>query len=499
MPPLLRKIDHVTCVVRPETIKQWAWFYVDVLGGVLTLRTDDTNPDGDSSMMVWTVDFAEFGVALIAGIDRKEKSHVTAFAEKHGDHSFQHVAFQVPSLEVFCSKAATYGVNLLGDTLVRKDPTGRYIKQVFGSPFHDEENSSLVAFYEFVERPRPKRDGEPDANPEISFSEKAGTILYQQAQREMAEDRPGRRRMTRFSKMPPTWQPPEPQPDRAGLGAVEVVKRRGRREHDHVEVIGEIQRWQSYRGANARFPTARAAELGEMQRLVDAKPGETIAEVGAGQGALTYPMARAVGPNGRVFTYDISRDNLVAVMLSNETGLPIIPVPQSVVEHAEKFPNRGEVDCVATLATFHHFDSRLVPGTRGRQAAVDAFARLLKRGGRLVVGDVAANTPPQRYFDAIDNPRYCSPNGHPHDFLTGSELAEMCRTAGFVDIGFEVKQVPWVFDSKQLASEFMAAMHNAQCPLEEVHELAERHLAFDESPGRCLLRWELLFLTARKE
>ncbi len=496
MPSHLRKIDHITCVVRPDTIKQWAWFYIDVLGGALTLRTDDTNPDGDSSMMVWTIDFADFGVALIAGIDRKEKSHVTAFVEKHGDHSFQHVAFQVQNLEGFCSQVSNFGVNVLGDTLARKDATGRYVKQVFGSPFHDRENSSLVGFYEFVERPLPA-EGEADkpSEPEVSFSEKAGKLLYQQAQSEMNEDR--RSRMTRFSKMPPAWEVPEVKPELAG--SVEVIKRRGRREHDDAAAVGEIQRWQAYRSANTRFPDARAAELGETVNLARIHPGDTVAEIGAGQGALTYRLASAVGPRGRVFTYDISRDNLISVMLSNTNGLPIIPVAQSITDGRARFPNEGDVDVVATLATFHHFDNRsIMRWNRGREAAIAAFHRLLKPGGRLVIGDVAGDTSPQRYFDAIDDPRYCFPNGHPHDFFTPEEMTDTLKAAGFTAIECAIRPVPWVFDSKPDAIEFLSAMHNAQCPLEEVEELAEKHLRFEHVSGKCLIRWELMFVEARK-
>jgi len=29
----LMKVDHVTFVVHPETIRKWAWFYIQVMGG----------------------------------------------------------------------------------------------------------------------------------------------------------------------------------------------------------------------------------------------------------------------------------------------------------------------------------------------------------------------------------------------------------------------------------------------------------------------------------
>lgn len=40
--------------------------------------------------------------------------------------------------------------------------------------------------------------------------------------------------------------------------------------------------------------------------LVDARPGERFLELGSGRGALTLPLAQAVGPDGRVDAFDIA-------------------------------------------------------------------------------------------------------------------------------------------------------------------------------------------------
>lgn len=175
-------IDHLTYVVRPDTIEYWAEVW-EKLGGKRTLQVDDTNPKDKSSMMLWTFDFGEFGVALVAGIDREEKSHVTAYLEKHGDHSLQHVAFKVEDLEVFKAMAEGMGFSFLGDVLVRKDDRG-LVKQIFGRGWHGENNPSEVGFPEFVERPQ----GEGEDFSKITFSKKAGTNLYRQSQEIMDAD-----------------------------------------------------------------------------------------------------------------------------------------------------------------------------------------------------------------------------------------------------------------------------------------------------------------------
>ena len=197
----LQKIDHVTYVVRPDTIRKWAWLYLEKLGGRMTLRVDDTNPGENSSMMLWCIDFGEFGIALVAGIDRQEKSHVTAYAERHGDHSVQHVAFQVPDLAAFQKNMVDQaGLRLLGPILQRDDGFG-WVRQVFAKGYNDAANPAEVGFPEFVERPL--RKGE--AFPEVSFSANAGTGLYQQAQEAMDSDQ--REAMIDFSGMPVGWEP----------------------------------------------------------------------------------------------------------------------------------------------------------------------------------------------------------------------------------------------------------------------------------------------------
>src|SRR5262249_42901546 len=151
----------------------------------LTLRVDDTNPKDKSSMMLWCIDFGEFGLALVAGIDREERSHVTAYAERHGDHSVQHVAFQVPDLAKFRDAMVEQcGMKMLGPILQRDDGFG-WVRQVFAKGYNVASNPAEVGFPEFVERPTKRGE----AFPEVSFSAQAGTGLYQQAQDAMDADK----------------------------------------------------------------------------------------------------------------------------------------------------------------------------------------------------------------------------------------------------------------------------------------------------------------------
>ncbi|MBI2066528.1 MAG: hypothetical protein HYT77_00750 [Deltaproteobacteria bacterium] len=194
----LKKVDHVTYAVKD--IKKWAWYHLEVEGGRLINRIDDVMPDNpDSSMKLWCIDYGDFGVALVEGIDRRKESQVTAFVRKHGDHSVQHVAYDTEGLDVFLKRLSEFNCHPRGETLVRNDGFG-LVKQVFGKGYEHEEDPAQASFPEYVERPR-----RGNHESEISFSQKFGESFYKQI--ENARESKDRETLIDFSRMPRGWEP----------------------------------------------------------------------------------------------------------------------------------------------------------------------------------------------------------------------------------------------------------------------------------------------------
>jgi len=200
----LTNIDHVAYACAQGTIEKWAWFHIEVEGGKLITRIDDVDPNNpDSSMKIWCIGYGSFGIALVEGIDRNKKSQVTLFAEKHGDHSIQHVAYDTTNLDSFMERLQLYGFNALGEQIVKKDAFG-LLKQMFCQGYSDlcpAENS----FAEYVQRPRSIAE-----ELEITFSQNAGKGFYRQIEAAMASDR--QIKFTNFSGMPEGWCVPEVEP-----------------------------------------------------------------------------------------------------------------------------------------------------------------------------------------------------------------------------------------------------------------------------------------------
>jgi len=200
----LTKVDHVTYACAQGTIEKWAWFHIEVEGGTLVTRIDDVRPDDpDSSMKLWCIDYGGFGIALVEGIDRRRKSQVTKFVERHGDHACQHVAFACRDLEAFRRRLVEMGGHPRGTTLVRHDGFG-LVKQMFAKGY-EEGDAAEATFPEYVQRPQPGDDPE---KVRITFSEEAGRGFYDQIEDAIAAG--DHEPLVDFARMPPDWRPPRP-------------------------------------------------------------------------------------------------------------------------------------------------------------------------------------------------------------------------------------------------------------------------------------------------
>lgn len=197
----LKKIDHVTYACAAGQIEKWAWFHIEVEGGTLIKRIDDVNPNGKSSMKIWCIDYGDFGIALIEGIDREEKSQVSAFVDRHGDHSCQHVAYDCHNLDQFQAHMKSLGGHPRGDTIIQDDGFG-ILKQMFAKGYASG-HAGEATFPEYCERPKTAGDVR---DLEITFSEMAGEGFYDQVQKAIeAEDQTP---FFDFSRMPENWAVP---------------------------------------------------------------------------------------------------------------------------------------------------------------------------------------------------------------------------------------------------------------------------------------------------
>jgi ubiquinone/menaquinone biosynthesis C-methylase UbiE len=114
------------------------------------------------------------------------------------------------------------------------------------------------------------------------------------------------------------------------------------------------------------------ARLVELLKL---KPGEVVADVGAGSGYLTFRMAEKVGPTGKVLAVDIQPEMLALIRERMKAkGLTNVE-PVLGTESDPKLP-AAAVDTILMVDVYHEFSQPY--------EMTDAMVKALKPGGRLV-------------------------------------------------------------------------------------------------------------------
>lgn len=131
------------------------------------------------------------------------------------------------------------------------------------------------------------------------------------------------------------------------------------------------------------FDEARRREFVDPESLVDLvalKPGERVADFGAGAGFFSIPLARAVTRKGVVYAVDINPNNLsiIASKAAHEKVASIIKLIEGNAESGEGLHiAAASLDAVVLSSVLSQFPHR--------EKVLAVAARLLKPGGRLVV------------------------------------------------------------------------------------------------------------------
>jgi tRNA (adenine57-N1/adenine58-N1)-methyltransferase len=138
------------------------------------------------------------------------------------------------------------------------------------------------------------------------------------------------------------------------------------------------------RGAAVIYPKDAA----QIIAMGDVHPGATVLEAGAGSGSLTCSLLRAVGPTGRVVSYEVRDDHADVAVRNVETFFGQCP-PNWML-------HRGDV---ATHPASENVD-RVVLDMLSPWDVLAAVAAALRPGG-VLVGYVATTTQLSRLVEAL--------------------------------------------------------------------------------------------------
>jgi ubiquinone/menaquinone biosynthesis C-methylase UbiE len=170
------------------------------------------------------------------------------------------------------------------------------------------------------------------------------------------------------------------------------------------------------------------------QGLVEAvapAPGERVVDVGCGRGAALLPVAAAVGPSGRVVGVDISV-RMIELLDREVAAAGLANVELHVMDaSAPELPRGGSDAVLASLVLF------FLPQP---QAALRAWAALLRPGGRLGISTFGDRDDAWKRLDAVFDP-YLPPqmldartSGATGPFSSDEGVESLFTGAGLVDV-----------------------------------------------------------------
>jgi ubiquinone/menaquinone biosynthesis C-methylase UbiE len=173
-------------------------------------------------------------------------------------------------------------------------------------------------------------------------------------------------------------------------------------------------------------------------------PGDTVLDVAAGRGAVMFPAARRVGPNGRVIGIDLSAAMVTETAADiRNANLPQIELRQMDAEHLD-FPDAAfdVVLCGFALWFFPH-----------PERALQEFRRVLRPGGRILLTTWAEDCP--FIVWCLRELSACLPAPVPprqqRAFDTPARLERALREAGFAGIETRIKDADFIYSDEVFA------------------------------------------------
>ncbi|OFW20320.1 MAG: hypothetical protein A3H27_18210 [Acidobacteria bacterium RIFCSPLOWO2_02_FULL_59_13] len=164
-------------------------------------------------------------------------------------------------------------------------------------------------------------------------------------------------------------------------------------------------------------------KIDEILARLKLKPGDVVADIGAGTGTFSWPLARAVAPTGKLLAVEISQDLLDHI--NKRVKEEKVNNIQTVLGEFDdpKLPTR-QVDMAFFHNVVHHIEHRAV--------YLKALAAYLKPTGRIVIIDADQEQPNAGHKD------------EPELQFSKAQLKQWMEDAGFVP----VEQFPDLLDGK---------------------------------------------------
>ena len=154
-----------------------------------------------------------------------------------------------------------------------------------------------------------------------------------------------------------------------------------------------------------------AMKIDELVAALKLRPGQTVADIGAGSGLLVAPLARAVGPKGRVYAVEID-EGFFPEIRKRAAAAQVTNVETVLGKFTDPALPAKNIDVAVFHDVLHHVDARA--------AYLKTLAGYLAPTGRIVVIDYEGGRGPHRDQPQLE--------------VTREQLAGWMREAGLTQL-----------------------------------------------------------------
>lgn len=129
--------------------------------------------------------------------------------------------------------------------------------------------------------------------------------------------------------------------------------------------------------------------INEVVQKLGLKPGDVVADIGAGAGVFSWPLARAVAPGGTVYAVEIDKGFITYI--EKRAQEQKVDNVKGVLGKFEDPLLPAQVDMAFFHDVLHHVDKRA--------EYLKTLAKYVKPGGRVVIIDLDASLPDASHKD----------------------------------------------------------------------------------------------------
>jgi ubiquinone/menaquinone biosynthesis C-methylase UbiE len=193
----------------------------------------------------------------------------------------------------------------------------------------------------------------------------------------------------------------------AGMFGTAIAQQQGNRPPGTHQDNTDGKEWIRRLERPERIPGLKTSEVIAALKL---RPGDVVADIGAGTGAFSLPFAKSVAPSGKALAVDISQDLLDYI--NGKAAKAHVSNLQTILGQRDdpRLP-KGAVDVAFFHDVFHNMNDR--------EAYLNALAPGLKPGGRVAIVEQEFDDPIAKLWD------------RPEDRITKEQLRTWMINTGF--------------------------------------------------------------------